>query len=64
MPPADMVCISMISGNTSATPASASAPSQPTYIASAALTTACTAMTTMLGAARRSSVGTMGPCRS
>src|SRR6185295_1277292 len=62
MPPADMVCISMISGNTRATPASASAPSQPTNIASAALTTACTAMTTTLGAARLRRVGTMGPC--
>src|SRR5262245_48706455 len=64
MPPADMVCMSMISGNTRATPASASAPSQPTNIASAALTTACTAMTTTLGAARRRSVGTTGPCSS
>ena len=34
MPPADMVCISMTSGNTSETPASASAPSQPTKTAS------------------------------
>jgi hypothetical protein len=30
MPPADMVCMSMTSGNTSETPASAAGPTQPT----------------------------------
>src|SRR5262245_12181601 len=63
MPPADIVCMSMISGNTSETPASASGPSHPTNTASPALTRTWTAMTTTLGAANRSSVGTIGPSR-
>ena len=59
-PPADIVCMSMTSGNTSAIPASASRPSQPTYTASRTLMAAWTVMTTTFGAARRSRVVRIG----
>src|SRR4029453_4079796 len=55
-----MVCMSMTSGYTSDTPASASAPSQPTNIASMVVTTAWSTMTRTLGAASRSRGGATG----
>ena len=61
MPPADMVCMSMIRGKTIETPASASVPSPLTKYASRTLTAVCTARTTTLGAARRKSVEAIGP---
>jgi hypothetical protein len=63
MPPADIVCMSMISGKTKETPASASAPSHPTKTASAALTRAWMTITTTVGAASRRSVGAIGSSR-
>ena len=64
MPPADIVCMSMTSGKTSETPASASEPSQPTNTASRVLTAACSTITSTLGAASRSRVGATGPSSS
>jgi hypothetical protein len=61
--PADMVCMSMISGKTKDTPARASAPSQPTKTASMALTTAWMTITTTVGAASRRSVAAIGSSR-
>jgi len=60
-PPADIVCISMMRGKTRDTPASASAPSQPTKAASAALTPTWMTETTTVGAARPNKVAAMGP---
>jgi hypothetical protein len=60
-PPADIVCISMMRGKTRDTPASASAPSQPTKAASAALTPTWMTGTTTVGAARPNKVAAMGP---
>src|SRR5215470_5391243 len=58
-------CISMISGKTSDSPASASAPPiRPTKCASTvAVTAMSTTLTMTFGAARRSSVETIGPSR-
>src|SRR4030095_9362812 len=52
-PPADIVCMSMTSGYTRDTPASAPAPSHPTNTASMVVTTAWSTMTRTLGAASR-----------
>src|SRR5476651_872965 len=55
-------CISIISGNTSARPASASRPKRPTKCASTLVVTAISkTLTTRLGTASRSRVGTIGP---
>src|SRR5215469_6860496 len=57
-------CISMISGKTRDSPASASALMRPTKCASTvAVTAMSTTLTIRLGAARRSSVETIGPSR-
>src|SRR6516162_11430549 len=57
-------CISMMSGKTSDRPASASDPIWPTKCASTvAVTAISTTLTMRLGAARRSSVETIGPSR-
>src|SRR5215471_7787183 len=57
-------CISMISGKTRDSPASASALMRPTKCASTvAVTAMSTTLTTTFGAARRSSVETIGPSR-
>src|SRR5438445_2565036 len=64
MAPADIICISMSTGKTSATPASASVPSLPTKYVSMSPTDACTNMTSTLGVASRRSVLTMGPSSS
>src|SRR5215468_6818664 len=61
MPPADIVCISMTSGNTRDTPASAWDPSQPTKTASRVATAAWSSITSTVGAARRSRVRAIGP---
>src|SRR5215467_12463724 len=47
-----------------ATPARASAPSQPTKYTSPVLTRACATITATFGAARRNNVGTIGASRS
>lgn len=55
-------CISIISGSTSESPASAGAPSWPTKCASTlAVTAISTTLTTRLGAASRNRVETIGP---
>src|SRR5262250_1630700 len=64
MPPADMVSISITSGYTSETPASASGPSHPTKTASMVVTTACSTITSTLGAASQSRVEATGASRS
>src|SRR5512144_335812 len=60
MPPAAMVCMSIIIGNVIDTPASESRPIRPTKKMSIMLTIASVTITTQLGPARRSSVETMG----
>ena len=62
MAPAEVICISITIGNTSAMPARASVPSLPTNQVSMRPTAACATMTSTLGAAMRSSVGTIGSC--
>ena len=64
MAPADIICISITAGNTSAMPASASVPSLPTNQVSISPTAACATITSTMGAPRRNSVGTMGPSSS
>ena len=64
IPPADIVCMSMMIGNTSETPASASGPRCPTQYASAVVRSACIIITATFGAASRSSVGAMAPSSS
>jgi len=57
-------CISMMSGKTSDSPASACGPIRPTKCASTvAVTAMSTTLTTTFGAAKRSSVATIGPSR-
>src|SRR5262249_50205773 len=57
-------CISMMSGKTSDSPASACGPMRPTKCASTvAVTAMSTILTTTFGAASRSSVATIGPSR-
>jgi len=63
MPPFDIICISISTGNTSATPTSASVPRKLTKYVSATPTSVCTTKTTIVGKARRSMVGTIGPAR-
>src|SRR5437762_568356 len=62
--PADIICISISTGKTSATPASASVPSLATKYVSTSPTDACTNMTSTFGAASRSSVLAIGPSSS
>ena len=61
MAPADIICISITAGNTSAMPASASVPSLPTNQVSIKPTAACATMTSTMGAPRRNRVDAMGP---
>src|SRR5262245_25081783 len=61
MPPADIICMSIATGKTSATPASASVPRKPTKYVSITLTSAWTVTTIMVGAANRSNVAAIGP---
>src|ERR1700722_2862496 len=62
--PAEIICISMTPGNTSAMPASASLPSREIHHVSMRPVEAWASITSMFGHERRSSVGTMGPCSS
>ena len=62
--PADSICIIMKPGNTSAMPASASVPRRETNQVSISPVEACASITSTFGHARRSSVGTIGPCSS
>ena len=64
MAPAEIICISMTPGNTSAMPASASVPSFATNQVSIRPVAACATITSTLGHAIRSSVATIGPCSS
>ena len=64
MAPAEIICISITPGNTSAMPASASVPSFATNQVSISPVAACANMTSTFGHAIRSSVGTIGPCSS
>src|SRR5207245_1458765 len=64
MAPADIICISISTGKTSATPASASVPSLATKYVSMSPTDACTNMTSTFGVASRRSVLAMGPSTS
>ena len=64
MAPAEIICISMTPGNTSAMPASASVPSLATNQVSISPVAACATITSTLGHAIHSSVGTIGPCSS
>src|SRR5882724_2466006 len=64
MAPADIICISISTGKTSATPASASVPSLATKYVSMSPTDACTNMTSTFGVASRRSVLTIGPSSS
>ena len=59
--PADIICIRMSIGNTSATPARPSVPSLPINQVSAKLTSACMSASNTFGAARRTSTGSTGP---
>src|SRR5882724_6501640 len=61
MAPADIICISIRTGKTSATPARASVPSLATKYVSMSPTEACTNMTSTFGVASRRSVLTIGP---
>ncbi len=60
--PADIICIRVWIGNTSATEASAVMPSRPTNHASAKVVSVIAAATTTLGADSRASIGAIGPC--
>src|SRR6516164_5992529 len=60
MAPAEIICISMTPGKTSAMPASASVPSFDTNQVSINPVAACATMTSTLGNAIRNRVGTMG----
>ena len=60
--PAEVICISITIGNTSAMPASASVPRCDTHQVSISPVDACASMIRMLGHAMRSSSGTIGPC--
>src|SRR5947209_1910767 len=62
--PAEIICISMTPGKTSAIPASASVPSRPTQNVSIRPELACASITMTLGHAMRSSSGTIGACSS
>ncbi len=62
--PAEIVCISMTTGNTSAMPASASVPRRATQKVSISPVEACASMIRMFGHAMRSSIGTTGSCSS
>ncbi len=62
MAPAEIICISITAGNTSAMPASASVPSRATKKVSISPVAACAIITSMLGQARPTRVGTMAPC--
>ena len=64
MAPAEIICISISAGNTSAMPASASVPSLATKKVSIRPVAACATITSTLGQAMRSSVGTMAPSSS
>jgi hypothetical protein len=59
--PAEIICISMTPGKTSAMPASASVPSFETNQVSINPVAACATMTSTLGHAIRNKVGTIGP---
>ena len=58
--PADIICMSIKSGKTNATPASASVPSMPMKYVSISPIEACTIMTSTFGAASLSSVAVIG----
>ena len=60
MAPPENICCNISSGNTRAMPASAATPSWPTYAVSAIAATALPTIATMLGIARRHSVGSTG----
>ena len=60
MAPADIICISMKPGNTSAMPASASVPSRPMNAVSISPVDACASITSTLGPASRSRVAQDG----
>lgn len=60
MAPAEIICISMTPGNTSAIPASASMPNRDTHHISISPVDACASITSTLGQASRSSVGRIG----
>jgi len=62
--PAEIICISITPGNTSAIPASASVPSFETNQVSIRPDAACASMTRTFGQAMRNSVGTIGPWSS
>ena len=62
--PADIICISIKTGKTRATPASASVPSLATKYVSISPTEACTNITSTFGVARRRSVPRIGPSSS
>ncbi len=64
MAPADVICSSMMSGKTSARPASGSVPSRPTKYVSPTDTNDWNATSSTPGADRRASVGTMGAASS
>src|SRR5581483_9008585 len=63
-PPFDIMVIIMKTGNTSATPASASVPRKPTYQPSAILTAVCATRTVTVGSASLNSVGRIGAVSS
>ena len=64
MAPADSICCSMTKGNTSAMPASDGTPMLPTNAVSIMAAAALASMAAMLGSAKRSSVGRIGPVSS
>ena len=64
MAPAEIICISITPGKTSAMPASASVPSRDTNQVSISPVAACASMTSTLGQAMRNSVGTIGALSS
>jgi hypothetical protein len=59
-----IICTIMTTGKTSAMPASASVPSRATQKVSISPVEACASMIRIFGHAMRSSVGTIGSCRS
>ena len=64
MAPAEIICISITPGKTSAMPANASVPSRDTNQVSISPVAACASMTRTLGHAIRNNVGTIAPCSS
>jgi hypothetical protein len=61
--PADIICVSMASGNTSAIAASGTVPSRPIYEVSATATNVLPTMATAFGRASVNSVGRIGAVR-